>query len=160
MLEALSFGLFVGIPFWGVVADRLLRSQRWTILLSLVIQTGAWLLLALAPTAWPRSLLYLLFFLVGFSNGCWMPAYALVRSTSPAAVQATALGLLNFAFFFGAALFQQASGVLLGQFARGPDDALSTAAYRTLFAAFCVVLVLATVCVALSRERTTGSPER
>ena len=153
VLEALSLGLFVAIPFWGIVADRLLRSARLTILVSLAIHTSIWALLAIAPTAWPRDLLYVLFLLAGFSNGCWMPAYALVRSTSPNAVQGTALGLLNFAFFSGAALFQQGSGVLLGQFARGHDDTLSTSAYQTLFAGFCAALVLAAACVALSRER-------
>jgi MFS family permease len=155
VLEALSFGLFVAIPFWGLVADRVLRSPKRTILLSLVIQTAAWALLAAAPTAWPRGGLYVLFFVVGFSNGCWMPAYALVRSTSPAEVQATALGLLNFGFFVGAALFQQGSGVLLGQFARGKEEALPTSAYQALFTGFCGALVAAAVCVAVSREQTT-----
>ena len=153
VLEALSIGLFVGIPFWGVVADRLLRAAKPTILLSLAIQISTWALLAIAPTAWPRDRLYVLFLLAGFSNGCWMPAYALVRSTSPGPVQATALGLLNFAFFFGAALFQQGSGLLLAQFPRTGDDTLPSAAYQTLFAGFCVVLIVAAAAVAASRDR-------
>lgn len=150
ILEALSLGLFVAIPIWGVVADRLLRSPRLTILLSLTVHTAVWALLAIAPTAWPRDLLYVLFLVAGFSNGCWMPAYALVRSSSPDEVRGTALGLLNFAFFAGAALFQQGSGVLLGWFPGGGDDALSASAYRCLFAAFCAALVVAAACVALS----------
>lgn len=153
VLEALSIGLFAAIPFWGVIADRVLHSAKTTILISLVIQTATWALLAVAPTAWPRDLLYVLFLVAGFSNGCWMPAYALVRSTSPGAVQGTALGLLNFAFFFGAALVQQGSGVLLGRFTRSTDDTLPTSAYQALFAGFCAVLILAATCVGASRER-------
>ena len=158
VLEALSIGLFVGIPFWGVVADRLLRAAKPTILLSLAIQISTWALLAIAPAAWPRDLLYVLFLLAGFSNGSWMPAYAVVRSTSPTGVQATALGLLNFAFFFGAALFQQGSGVLLGQFTRTGDDSLPRSAYQTLFAAFCALLVGAAACVAVSRDGADDRP--
>lgn len=124
-----------------------------TILISLVIQTSTWALLALWPSACPRDLLYPLFLVIGFSNGCWMPAYALVRSTSPTTVQGTASGLLNFAFFSGAALFQQASGVLLAQFTRSGGDTLPDAAYQTLFTGFCVALLVASACVAASREQ-------
>ena len=160
VLEALSIGLFFGVPLWGVIADRLLRSQRLTLLVSLVFQTSIWALLAIDPTAWPRDLLYVLFLLAGFSNGCWMPAYALVRATSPTAIQGTALGLLNFAFFAGAAVFQQGSGVLLGRFDQPDEHTLSTVAYRSLFAGFCVSLVLAGISVAMSRDepRPGGGP--
>lgn len=152
VLGALSLGLFAGIPFWGLVADRVLHSQRVAILVSLVIQTSAWALLAVSPSAWPRDLLYPLFLVIGFSNGCWMPAYALVRSTSPPTVQGTASGLLNFAFFSGAALFQQTSGALLGQFTRR-GDTLPEAAYQMLFGGFCVALLIASACVAASRKQ-------
>jgi predicted MFS family arabinose efflux permease len=157
ILEALSLGLIVGIPFWGVVADRLVHSAKWTILASLAVQTPVWGFLAAAPTACPPGLLYVLFLAAGFSNGCWMPAYALVRSTAPAGIEATALGLLNFAFFAGAALFQQGSGVLLGQFSRGADDSHSTSAYQALFAGFAIALLVAALCVVATRER--GRPD-
>ncbi|MPY93453.1 MAG: hypothetical protein GEV08_10420 [Acidimicrobiia bacterium] len=63
----------------------------------------------------------------------------------------TALGLLNFAFFFGAAIFQ-GTGLLLGRFPSSAAGALPEPAYQALFAAFAVALVVAGACVAATRE--------
>jgi MFS family permease len=159
VLEAWSTGLLVGIPAWGWLADRLRWSWRGTILLSLGLHTPVWVLLAVAPTAWPRAGLYALVCYAAFTGGCWMPAYALVRATAPAAIAGTALGLLNCCFFLGAAVFQQGTGLLLGGFTPRAGQALPAPAYQTLFACFSVALVLVALLLLTDRE-SLGVPYR
>jgi MFS family permease len=151
VLQAWSIGLLLALPAWGYVADRVLRSNKRTLLASLGLQAAPWLLLCLAPAAWPADALFALFLFLALTNGCWMPAYALVNRAAPAELRGSALGLLNLAFFLGAACFQQASGALLTWLTPGPGPA-PLDAYRWLFALFLAALGLAALALTAARE--------
>lgn len=153
LLSLWAIGLTVGVFLWGLAPDRLIRGTRRTILVSLLACA-----LALSPWAvWggqlPQVAVAPLLLLGGLTTACWTPAYAQVRASVPPALVGTAIGLLNFAFFFGAGVAQQASGVALaGRTGPGLDGP-----YRALFAGFVVAVVAAMVAVWCSREPTTNA---
>lgn len=152
VLQAWSLGLLVALPAWGYLVDRVSHSRKWTMIASIGLHIAPWLTLTLAPNGWPPGALFILFLYLALTNGCWMPAYALVRSTSPAAIAGTALGLLNFAFFLGAATFQQMSGVVLA--VSGQQFGLAPAvSYQILFGLFVVSLALAAGALLATREQ-------
>jgi sugar phosphate permease len=148
LLTLWAVGLTVGVLAWGVAADRVFHSTRRPILVSLVLCA-----LTLAPLAlWgggvPEGLIAPLLLAGGFTTACWTPAYAQVRGTARAVLVGTAIGLLNFAFFFGAGLALQVAGIALdGRTGPGLD-----APYRALFAGFIAAALIAFVAVWFSND--------
>ena len=148
LLTLWAVGLTVGVFLWGLASDRLFHSTRWTILISLALCA-----LALAPLAlWggrlPVAAIPVILLAGGFTTACWTPAYAQMRASVRVPLVGTAIGLLNFAFFAGAAIAQQATGIgLAGRTAAGDDGP-----YRAMFAAFVVVVLLAFLAVWFSNE--------
>jgi len=151
ILSMWAIGLIVAMPAWGFIADRLVRGHRRTILASLPLHALVWLLLIVRTSGLPVPLLYVLVLYAGFTNGCWIPAYAQLKGSVPAAVVGTAMGIANFAFFAGGAVFQQVTGIVIGALTPAGGHA-GVATYRTLFAFFLVALVAAFVAVACSRD--------
>jgi sugar phosphate permease len=152
LLTLWAVGLTAGVFLWGLVSDRVVRSTRRTILISLVFCAVVIAPLALLGGRLPEVALPLLLLGGGLATACWTPAYAQVRAGVPAALVGTAIGLLNFMFFFGAGLAQQVSGLALsGRTAAGDDDP-----YRVLFAGFLAATVAAFVAVWFSEEARRG----
>lgn len=156
VLQAWSIGMLVALPAWGYLADRVMQSNKHTLLMSVALNIAPWMVLCAAPAAWPADALFPLFLFIALMNGCWMPAYSLVNASAPADIRGSALGLLNLAFFLGAACFQQGSGVLLSWFS-AEGSAAPLEAYRWLFGSFVVALAIAGLGLTLVRERR-GSP--
>jgi predicted MFS family arabinose efflux permease len=144
-------GLIVGLPFWGYLADRVVRRRRAVLLVSVALHLPVWALLAWRPADLPVGLVGGLFLWSGFVDGCWTPAYAQLKDSLPAAVSGTAIGLLNFAFFAGAAAFQQITGAVLDVAGGSPAHG-----YRLMFGLFAGALVVAALCLSLSRDAPPG----
>jgi MFS family permease len=149
ILQAWSIGLLLALPAWGYVADRLVHSYKATLLASVVLHALPWLYLWQAPSGWPEGGLFPLFLFIASMNGCWMPAYALVNRSAPPAVRGSALGLLNFAFFLGAACFQQSTGLLLDA-QSGAGNAVE--AYAVMFGLFAAALAASALALSFARE--------
>ncbi len=152
VLQAWSIGMLVALPAWGYLADRVMQSNKHTLLMSVALNIAPWMFLCVAPAAWSADALFPLFLFIALMNGCWMPAYSLVNASAPADIRGSALGLLNLAFFLGAACFQQGSGYLLAWFS-AEGSAAPLEAYRWLFGSFVVALAISSLGLALVRER-------
>lgn len=152
VLTLWGVGLIVGLPFWGYLADRVLRRRRPVLLLSVALHLPVWALLAWKPAELSVPMIGVLFLWAGFVDGCWTPAYAQLKDSLPPAISGTAIGFLNFAFFAGAAAFQQGTGLLLETRA----GAAAVGGYRLMFVAFVFALVVAAVALWLSRDAPPG----
>lgn len=120
--------------------------------MSAVLHALTWALLVLRPAGLPLSLVEGLIFWGGLTNGGWIPAYAQLKDSLPPAVAGTAVGFLNFAFFSGAAVFQQATGALQATGA-------GTSTYQTMFALFLGAMLVAVGALWLSVDaRPVESP--
>ena len=142
-----AVGLVIALPLWGMLADKVVRSRRRAILMSITLQGALWALLAWRPAELPLAVVGALVFCGGLAHGCWAPAYAQLKDSLPLAVSGTAVGFLNFAFFAGAAVFQQLTGLLLEH---ADVDGDPTGAYRLLFG--CFVLALSAAGIAMGRS--------
>ena len=148
LLTLWAVGLTVGVFLWGLASDRLVHSTRRTILASLLCCALVLLPLAVLGGDLPQASIPFILLAGGLSTACWTPAYAQMRASVPPALVGTAIGLLNFAFFFGAGLAQQVTGIALsGRTAPGEDGP-----YRAMFAGFIAVVLAAFVAVWFSRE--------
>jgi predicted MFS family arabinose efflux permease len=142
-----AVGLIIGTPLWGYLADRAAHSRRGVLLFSTALHTALWVLLVWQTAGLPRPLVVALLFWGGLTGGAWVPAYAQLKDSLPPAVAGTAVGFLNFAFFAGAAAFQQVTGLMLGSGGHRSSDA-----YRTMFAFFLVTLAVGLLALWRSRD--------
>ena len=148
LLTLWAVGLTVGVFLWGLASDRLVHSTRRTILASLLCCVLVLSPLAVFGGRLPEASIPFILLAGGLSTACWTPAYAQMRASVSPALVGTAIGLLNFAFFFGAGMAQQVTGIALsGRTAVGEDDP-----YRAMFAGFVAVVLAAFVAVWFSRE--------
>jgi sugar phosphate permease len=148
-----AVGLMVGTPLWGYLADQVAHSRRGVLLFSTALHITMWALLVWQTAALPRPLVVALLFWGGLTGGAWVPAYAQLKDSLPAAVAGTAVGFLNFAFFAGAAAFQQVTGLMLGTGGhRSPD------AYRMVFAFFLATLAVGLLALWRSRDAYPAAP--
>ena len=148
LLTLWAVGLTVGVFLWGLASDRLVRSTRRTILASLLLCAAVIAPLALFGGRLPEAALPPILLGGGLATACWTPAYAQMRASVAPALVGTAIGLLNFMFFFGAGLAQQLTGLALAG-RTGPGD---DGPYRAMFAGFVAVVLVAFVAVWFSRE--------
>jgi MFS family permease len=148
LLTLWAVGLTVGVFLWGLASDRLVRSTRRTILASLLLCAAVIAPLALFGGRLPEAALPVILLGGGLATACWTPAYTQMRTSVAPALVGTAIGLLNFMFFFGAGLAQQLSGLALAG-RTGPGD---DAPYRAMFAGFVVAALAAFAAVWFSRE--------
>ena len=148
LLTLWAVGLTVGVFLWWLASDRLVHSTRRTILASLLCCVLVLSPLAVFGGRLPEASIPFILLAGGLSTACWTPAYVQMRASVSPALVGTAIGLLNFAFFFGAGMAQQVTGIALsGRTAVGEDDP-----YRAMFAGFVAVVLAAFVAVWFSRE--------
>ena len=155
VLTLWAVGLIVALPLCGYLADRVVRSRRRVLLAAAVLHAAMWALLAWRPAELPLPLVVGLILWGGLTNGCWIPAYAQLKDSLSPAVAGTAVGFLNFAFFAGAAAFQQITGGVLDAVGDAADPA---APYRAMFILFFITMSLASGAVWLSADAHPDRP--
>jgi sugar phosphate permease len=135
-----SIGFIAGSIVTDTIARRFFRSYKRTLLAG---QAGL-LILMTAFLGWaealPGPLLAFLFFCIGLAVASGVMIYPIVRSMVPLGIVGTALTSLNFFVLMGAAVTQQAMGLIVGSF----NSAASGAPPLAFHAAFlCPVVTLA-----------------
>ena len=150
LLLLLSIGFVVGAPLGGLLSDRVLKSRKKTVQLSLVIITVLVFVLAYWPGPVHLALLCLLMFALGFAGSFGQVVYAHIKELMPREMAGRAMAGINFFVFVGAGVFLHGLGTVLersgsGGLAGGPDY---VSAFMLCFAA----LLLATVLYSFSRD--------
>jgi sugar phosphate permease len=151
MLTMWAVGLTIGGPLWGYLADRVFKNRRGVVLGGLLLYILPWIILVLWPADLPPWSFYGLFLWAGATNGSWVPVYGQLKSTVPPAVAASALGILNFFFFTGGAVYQTITGLLMAAYGQ-VDGAFPVQAYQAMFALCLAGLLVGAVAVFFSRE--------
>jgi sugar phosphate permease len=115
-----SLGFIAGSMLLGRITRLFAGSHKKTLLVGqsclLVLMT-----LMLGPAErLPRPVLEGAFFLIGIAVSSGVSIYPMVRELFPVRIVATALTSLNFFVLMGAAMVQQAMGIFIERFPRGP----------------------------------------
>lgn len=151
MLMCTSIGFIVGSSLVDMVARRLLKSYKKTLLLGQLLL----LLLMTAFLGWAEAvatpLLALLFLLIGLAVSSGVMIYPIIRAMFPVTIVGTALTSLNFYVLMGAAVTQQVMGIVVG-WSGGGSGAISATALHTAFAFPVIGLAVAMVCYSRAGE--------
>lgn len=138
ILLAIPVGLVCGAPFWGRCSDKLM-FRKPVILVGQVAMLLVFSSLALHLPL-PRWGLVLQCWLLGFTASTAYVLYAQVKETFPLVIAGTALTSLNFFNMLGAAMFQQMTGIIMGQWQPTVTGALPVVAYQWGFGVSAVLL--------------------
>ena len=143
----LPVGFMIGAPLFGWILDRVRTKKAYMFIGFLGVITLSWLIFALWAQNLNSSGLIILFFIMGATNGGWVPTlWALARETASTEMMGLFGGYLNPAPFFGVALFQILTGAILDRVGR-INELYPPAAFQN---AFWVCMLAAAVCFLLS----------
>jgi MFS family permease len=95
VILCMGIGYMIGLPFWGSVSDRVLRSRKQVVLPTMI----AFCLLTLSMVWWtpstPPWLLFLTLFCVGFTSAPGQIFYAHIKELVPSSMTARAITSVN-----------------------------------------------------------------
>jgi sugar phosphate permease len=106
----MSIGMTLGIPLWGVLSDRVLKTRRSVIFFASSILSLTILTMAMLPQRTGLPLLAFLFFTLGLSHGGGAIMYTHIKELMPIDMAGTAMTGINFFTMMGAAFFLQGLG--------------------------------------------------
>lgn len=107
--ENISIMMFVGIAFGGpthgIIAKVFGEKRTWMLICNIITIIVFSSIISLAQYI-PVSLLYILFFIVGFTVSSMLLSFAIVEEIFPQQIRATALAVVNMVIGLCGALFQ------------------------------------------------------
>ncbi len=114
LMLMLTVGFILGAPFGGMLSDRVFKSRKATVLLSLVLIAAGLALLAVWPGPVHLFLLGLLLFLFAFFAAFGQILYAHIKELMPQEMSGTAMAGVNFFVMGGAGVFVHGLGSIIG----------------------------------------------
>ena len=151
MLMFTSLGFIAGSTVSDTIARRFFRSYKKTLLVGQIVLV----LLMSAFLGWaeliPRPLLAAVFFAIGLAVSSGVMIYPIIRSMFPVRIVGTALTSLNFYVLMGAAVTQQAMGIIVGSFGKAAGS-MSAGSFNSAFLLPVAGLALAIILFACARD--------
>lgn len=115
-LLAMALGQMAGLPLFGVLSDRVLRSRKWTILPSLAVMTGAVLALLAVQRGLGLGWVMALCFFIGLAAAPGQIMYAHIKELVPSGRIGTAMTGINMFTMLGPAAMMEVMGwVMTGE---------------------------------------------
>jgi MFS family permease len=132
ILMMLSFGMIMGSPIAGYLADKVFRTTKSVVMLGLscytlclIPLTGIWKIES--TTAYS-----VLFLFLGFFSGFGMLAYSHIKELFPLNMSGTVIAGINFFVMAGGAFFIQIIGIIISLYT-GTSKAYPSGAYHLAF---------------------------
>jgi len=147
VLMFFPIGMTVGCPLSGYLSDKVLRSRRLVLLYGSVLHLLAYIPFIFFTDQIPPLGLYCLFFYFGISGGFFVSCFACAKEIAHPAFSGTAIGTLNMLLAFGAAFYQYAMGIILNSYGRGSDGSYGHDAYRMIFIAAAIGLLIGCISI-------------
>jgi sugar phosphate permease len=155
LILLMNVGLLVGGPFWGVVSDRIIRTRKWIIVISLMFLIAITFSFSTIPTGTTLVLLAILFFGFGLFTGGGNLMYPHIKELMPHEMAGAAMTGINFFTMIGPAIFLQGLGSMMQTLypdaSRGPD------AFNTAFQQCVGCMVVVAVLYFFTKD--TGKPK-
>ncbi len=143
VLMIIAVANIVGFFLYGPL-DRLFRSRKWVVVVSIAINIAIWLILGFNP-ALPLAMTVSLLTILACTNGCIAVLTAHNRDRLPDDLIGRGVTVANMVNMLGAGVLQILLGVLAGilESGRRGESALQPSTYGALFLALAVVLSVA-----------------
>lgn len=152
VLMFFPIGMTVGCPLSGYLSDKVLRSRRLVLLYGSFLHLLAYIPFIFLTDQMPHLALYGLFFYFGISGGFFVSCFACAKEIAHPAYSGTAIGTLNMLLAFGAAFYQYALGFVLNSYGRGSDGSYGHDAYRMIFIAAAIGLLIGCISIFKFKE--------
>ncbi len=154
LLFLMNMGLLVGGPLWGVVSDRLIRTRKWIVVISLIFLIAITLAFSAIPPGAALALLAILFFGFGLFTGGGNLMYPHIKDLMPHDMAGAAMTGINFFTMIGPAVFLQGLGSMMQTLypdaSRGPD------AFNTAFQLCVVSMTIVAVLYFLTKDTVSN----
>ena len=153
LLSTIAWGMVIGGPALGVLSQKVLKSRKKTLILSMAVLSALLLLSALCTAALPPAVLVGWFFLFSVcSSAIVIMGFTATKELFPVEIAGTSIGMVNFFPFFGGAVFQPILGSILDIYGKNDVDQYPMEAYRALMLVLLFTALAALVCTLLMKE--------
>ena len=150
LIFLLNIALIEGGPTWGSLSDRVLKTRKGVVTVSLLLLSSTILAIALLPKGAGLPILAFLFFCFGFSAGTANVLFAHIKDLMPLELAGVAMTSINFFTMLGAAVFSQGLGSLMQRFY--PAAAQGISAFRSAFLLCAAFLLIAAFLYLFARD--------
>lgn len=148
MVTMVGVGMVFGCPLAGVISDRVLHSRKKVIIIGTLAYTIIWAVIWLTAgneSMNSTAIQAAINFLFGFFGGFFVVAYAQIKELYPIAMTGTSTAALNLFPFAGGAILITIAGFIV------TNKTLEE--FKTLWMMAFAMMVIATICAFLSREK-------
>jgi sugar phosphate permease len=150
----MNLALIIGVPVWGWLSDRVLKTRKGVVLLGLAIHCATTFTLAMLSTDAGSFTLAVLFFCFGFASGTGMIMIAHVKEHMPIEMSGVAMTGINFFTGIGAAILVQGLGSLMQHLYPAAPQGID--AFRGGFLICAVCLLVVFLLYFLTRDAVTN----
>jgi sugar phosphate permease len=147
VLTFIGIGMILGCPTAGYLSDKILKSHKKVLIIGTVMFTITWAIIwmtagkIISPEAYMAINL-----MFGFFGGFFVVSFAQIKELFPMTLVGTSTAALNIFPFAGGAILQQISGMML--------TSRSLESYQSVWLFMLICMVVATIAVILSKEKT------
>lgn len=141
----MGIGYMVGMPLTGILSDRVVRSRKYVVLTNMLAFTVLTALFIWWSASIAQWVLFVLFFLFGFTSASGQILYAHMKELLPPAMIAQAMTSVNLFTILGVGIMTHLLGSVLGG---DPSSLHGPEAFRSLWYLGAVTLSL--VCILYS----------
>jgi sugar phosphate permease len=153
LLTLIAWGMVIGGPALGVLSQRILKSRKRTLILSMSALTVLLAIATILPAGLPRAALVAWFFLFSVcSSAVVVVAFTTTKELFPVEIAGTSIGVVNFFPFFGGAIYQPMLGAILDAYGKTASDQYPIAAYRMVMAVLLLSSLAALACSILLKD--------
>ncbi|MBP7050490.1 MAG: MFS transporter [Phycisphaerae bacterium] len=153
LLSMIAWGMVIGGPVLGLLSQRVLKSRKKTLILSMSVLAALLLLTTLLPANLPHAALVGWLFLFSVcSSAIVIMGFTATKELFPVEIAGTAIGTVNFFPFFGGAVYQPILGSILDLYGKNDAGQYPVEAYRTLMLVLLLTALAALGCSTLMKE--------
>lgn len=113
IILAMNIGSLAGLPFWGIVSDRLLKNRKWVVMTGLFLMAAATMTLSRLQAGTSSTATGFVFFFFGFFTASGQLMYTHIKELFPPSMTGTAMTGINFFTMIGPAFFLQTLGYVM-----------------------------------------------
>jgi sugar phosphate permease len=157
IILAMNIGSLIGLPFWGVVSDRLIKNRKNVIISGLLLMATATLILSRLQAGISPVTTGIVFFFLGFFTASGQLMYTHIKELFAPSMTGAAMTGINFFTMTGPAFFLQIFGYIMQTCyprASFSKDAFAASLY---FLLSCQLLAAMTYMMTKEKKATPGN---